>query len=160
MIADGLLALPLQPVIGEVQASGNKLEEVGLHGCEILRGWRHNFGADNEAALVIAILMIEDATRSFGRTMAGGDAGHDVHIRLVGHLVIVDDAHGLLASIYRLDSADQNSLEGIAAFVGESRGARCILGQGGELIEIQVVAGQWADEVRAAFVPYGFLRCG
>src|ERR1035438_7157463 len=115
VIANRLLALPLQLVLWQRKTGLDKLPEIALYGLLVLRRGRNNFAIQDDAAVVDAIAVIADAARRFGAAVAGADARLDLDRGLVGHLVVLDEAQRLIAGIHHFHTAHDDALEGIAA---------------------------------------------
>src|SRR5271166_6452648 len=77
VVADGLLALPLQLVFLDCKMGLDKLPEVTLDGFQVLRGRGNNLGVHDNAAVIEAIAVIEDSPRRFGAAVASGGARLD-----------------------------------------------------------------------------------
>src|SRR6516164_3585693 len=79
---------------------------------------------------------------------------------LVRRLISVDDSQRLYAGVENLHSANDDAPKWVVAFRTESSGASGFLCHRRELVEVQIVACQRADKIRAARFDNGMERVG
>lgn len=152
IVADGLLALPGELLFRQVEVSRDKLPEVRFDGFLILRCRGNDLGIENGSLVVGPITMVEDATRRFGAPIPCCRAGLKLHGGALRLLIPGNDPQRFVACIEDLDAANNDALKWIATLGRKPGRSRCVLRLRREPVKVQVVAGQWPYEVRAALL--------
>jgi len=133
--------------VGAVEEGGNEEAEVVFDTAAVLAGGGNDAGALNEALLVEAVAVIEESAGSLGdgAPLAGMDVEGDG--RRVGLAVGVEDLEAFLKGEDELDGAGNDAGIGIGGGPGDAAGGGGLTGGGGEVVEVEVDAGERADEV-------------
>src|SRR5690348_17259084 len=100
--------------------------------------------------MIEMIAMVEHAARRLSRGIADAGARDDGDGGLIRPFIRFDDADRLITGIDQLDRPDDDALIGVHANGAETGGARRILGERRQAIEIEAVAGERPDEIGAA----------
>ena len=136
VISDRLLALPLQLLLRKIEVFGHKFPEVLLDRFLVLRGGRNDLGVENCAALVDAVAMIKNTSRSLRARVSGDCPYLHVHRGFVGRLVMLDKSQRFIACKENFESSDNDALKRISADWAEAGGACRLLHQRWQAIKI------------------------
>jgi len=74
IIADGLLALPGERRVGQVQTLRHIAPEIVFDGLLVLRRRWNDLGVEDHAAVIEAIAVVQDATQRLGAAVTGAGA--------------------------------------------------------------------------------------
>src|SRR5262245_55842480 len=102
VVPDGLLATPRQIRVGQVRALCGETPQVLLDRLLVLGRGGHYARVADRALRIEGIAVVEDAARRLRAPVAAPGPRHDRNGRLLGGLVGLDDAKGLLAGVERL----------------------------------------------------------
>ena len=104
----------------------------------------------NDAVRVDGVAMVEGASRCLGASMAGAAAHGHLGVRRGGRLVRRDDAQRFVAGEDHLQGTDDDALKRVATAAADADVRRHLFDERGQHIEVEVVASQRSERVRAA----------
>ena len=116
---------------------------------------RHDHRILDRAVVGQPVAVVEQAAGGLGGPVAGAGGRRDRYRRFGAAAPAVDDANGLVERVDQLDRADHDRLERVAALRTEAGLARRLLGERGQLVVVERVAGERADDVGRASVEVG-----
>src|SRR3989338_5934878 len=111
VVADGLLAVPLQFFVRHPDVGLDETPQVTLDGRLVDRGRRNDLHVADDAALVDRVAVVADPARGLGTAVPGRGPGLDLDARRVRLFILLDDADRFFKGVKHLDPAHQDALE-------------------------------------------------
>src|SRR6266540_2456040 len=111
VVADRLLALLQELLLGQVDGTGGVVPEIVFNGFLVLRGGRHNLCTQDTPFIIDLETVIQGTTRRFGTGITGRSTWMQFNGWLFRYLVLLDDAQRLVKCIKHLYTAYDNTFE-------------------------------------------------
>ena len=149
VIADRLLAALAHRIIRQIEPSADVVHEILFDARLVLRGRWHDARFGDGAVLSEPVTVVKQPARCLGGGEPGSRPRLDRHRRSVRLLIMLDDSQSLVAGVKHLDRAHDDAAIRVGAGGAQAGTPRRLLRERRQPLEIEAVAGERPDQVRA-----------